>query len=297
LTRILFVLLLHIPLYGTTISGASRYPKFGQEGLQDQTPVLTGNNVTQNTGPDEPLPALHSSQCVDFYLNMLDTILDKKTEADIPAEAIDSQKQILHALSLLRDTMKHEQDYLVRNGSKQILNVEPRNVPVFGKRISLPPEHKSGSQWSFSPVNIPIFPPNLWMYGLTFKGDRTLRIQKVTFIFRDGKKQVWVPARQKNQETGTSFKKDKWLPFMSFSAEETTPKLLREICILGSAQDGIYSAKLDFLFRIPDPGKNENKSLILSLDRLINKTRLGKNTRKAVASLIIKIRKAHIHPS
>lgn len=295
MTRTLFILLLllHIPLYGTAFPGAARHADSDRGCALNQNQAPTGAKLAQNSGLEEPLPALHSSQGVEFYLNELGTILKKNP--DIPEESIGSQEQLIQTLSLLRDAMKRKQDYLVRYGSKHILNVEPRNVPVFGKRISLPPEHKTGNQWSFSPLNIPFFPPNLWIYGLTFKGDRTLRIQKVTFTFRDGKKQAWTPPKQKAQETGTSFRKDKWLPFMSFSTEEATPKQLREICILGSAQDGIHSAKLDFLFRIPDPGKDRDKSLLLSLDRLIKQTQSGKNTRKAVANLIIRIRKSHEH--
>jgi len=142
------------------------------------------------------------------------------------------------------------------------LDVEPKNDPVFGGRVVLPAEKKEHGAWHFQWHKLDILPQHLWMYALTFRGERTLRINKVHLYFRDGSSKLFDMEATTGSSNGQAFRKETWLPFFSFTdTNNPYPRRLKAVHILGSAQDGAFPAKLDFLFRIPDPNPKASLKL------------------------------------
>lgn len=132
------------------------------------------------------------------------------------------------------------------------------NQVAFGFDPHLPRENKVGRRWTFTATTFELLPANMYVFGVKFKSSRTMRVRSVTLHFRDGSKVVHDGWWDVDGGNGQVFGKGKWLPMLdAYSVNQPREaKRLRAIEVVGSAQDRGHTARLEFVFRIPDPGQS-----------------------------------------
>lgn len=137
-------------------------------------------------------------------------------------------------------------------GKTEVLAAKP-NAFESGRPV-LPEEDVRDGRWFFKPIRFELKPRYLFVSAITFKATRTIRLRRVTFLFRDGTKSVHRQWEGEQDGNGRDFPKRIPLPWLPIYPDggEGPAKRLAAVEILGSAQDGDFDAKLDFLFKIPD---------------------------------------------
>lgn len=144
------------------------------------------------------------------------------------------------------------QHWVDRSGSN-LEEFEVDGFSLFGKVPRLPPETKDQGRWSFQPVVFQLTSTNLLVHAIALKATKTIRLQKVTLHFTDGPEHAFLFADDGGPGNGSPFEKRTYLPWMRLNNPQGQPRVrkLKSIEILGSAQDGNFSALLDFKFLAP----------------------------------------------
>ncbi|PIE89650.1 MAG: hypothetical protein CR997_10020 [Acidobacteria bacterium] len=211
---------------------------------------------------------MKQSDAVDFYIKRMEEVVSSHENSGdhqkFPEEAL------LEQLTRLKRAYSRSVHTLIHSREWPHLDVETRNEPVFGGRMTLPAENKQGQFWAFEWQKMPVLPDHLWMYGFSFRGKRTIRVKAVKVFFGNGKSKLFDSWSKADRGNGRVFKADQWLPFFEFSDARGNrcTKRLKAVHILGSAQDADKEAKLDFLFRIPDPKLDKQMPLLQELDKI-----------------------------
>lgn len=158
------------------------------------------------------------------------------------------------ALDRLQRALERDAAIRVNRSGSNSIELEVKNRILFNPPPTLPPENKQDGTWSFETVRFEVESKHLFIFGLTFKAGRTIRIKRVTLYFQDGTRvthDAW--ARMENGN-GKAFPKRIYLPKLTAYGkdEPRRARAIRAITITGSAQDGRFSSDLDFLFEVPD---------------------------------------------
>lgn len=135
------------------------------------------------------------------------------------------------------------------------LSLEAKDNLLFETVPELPPEDKEDDRWSFEPIRFEVVPQGLYIYALTFKAARTIRIKSVTLYFRDGSSIVHDQWSGQENGNGRAFRKREYLPWFTAYKPDSPrqAKALAAVEVLGSAQDAHFSSSLSFFFEVPDP--------------------------------------------
>lgn len=225
---------------------------------------------------DQPSKHLQSD-AVSFYLNRLIRLIDSTERAEMDGSSAFPQAECEATLRQVKASYLSSVQKLIHTREWSYLDVEPKNEYVFGRRVVLPKEKKSNEIWSFKWQVIDVLPTNLWMYGFSFRGKRTIRIKTVKAFFRDGTEKVFDRWSNDERGNGKAFAKEKWVPFFWFNEANGVrqTKRLKAVHILGSAQDGDQSSKVDFLFRIPDPKIDHQFPIVDQIENLLKLVEQG----------------------
>ena len=168
------------------------------------------------------------------------------------AGGLDPLKQ---RLTLLEQSLRRDAANRLDLSGSATLEAAARNELLFNGRPSLPPEDKKGGSWSFGTSRFEVIPDHLYIFAVKLKGSRTIRLKSVTLFFRNGEKIVHDSWKDLQQGNGQDFSKRVFTPYLAVYDDRQTrrARALKSIEILGSAQDGEFSAELEFVFLIPDP--------------------------------------------
>ncbi|CAM2007800.1 hypothetical protein [Acanthopleuribacter pedis] len=156
------------------------------------------------------------------------------------------------------------------SGDESSLDV---NGSVFFKAYPvLPPEIKDGDNWRFETIRFEVVPKNMFIFALTFKASRTIRLKKVTLVFRDGRRMVHDAWADLENGNGRPFRKRLYLPWLDAfeRGEIRVARPLAAVEIEGSAQDAGFEALLDFRVKIPDieaAPHQETRELVVRMRR------------------------------
>lgn len=162
---------------------------------------------------------------------------------------------LIHALDRVEAEVTRDSQFKIDRFTKAVLDVEAHAQDVFGSIPRLPAENKTDDRWTFSPTRFDVVPQSLYVFGIKFKGSRTIRLRSVTLHFRDGTHVVHDIWTDREGGNGQAFRKRKYIPMLeAYGPDEVRQaKALSAVEVLGSAQDRHFTAQLDFVFRIPDP--------------------------------------------
>lgn len=140
----------------------------------------------------------------------------------------------------------------------------------FGQYPVLPPEIKDGEHWRFETIRFDVKPRHMYVFAVSFKASRTIRLKSVTLVFRDGSKIVHQPWEKAGDGNGEAFRKRLYLPWFNvYERNETrVAKPLAAVEILGSAQDAGFEALLDFRVKIPDIEAEPHAEMLAQLARM-----------------------------
>ena len=173
-----------------------------------------------------------------------------------------NQKKPVKDLSILEPTLARLEAAVDRNAHVRVsratlttLRLEGKSALLFRQPPVLPPEVKSGGRWHFSTIRLEAVPRHLFLYSLTFKGDHTIRLRKVTLYFRDGTSMAHDRWWHMESDNGKAFSRRDFLPPLDVgpAGQPRRARVLEAIEIVGSAQDGPSEARLEFLLEVPDP--------------------------------------------
>ncbi len=178
--------------------------------------------------------------------------------------------ELIDDLRHLRATVENNAGARVDPTTRHTFDLDVDNRSIFGMDPHLPKENKTQGRWNFKTVRFDVASPNMFIFGLQFKASRTIRLRSVTLHFHDGASVThngWWDADRGN---GQVFKKRNEIPMLNAwkVGDSRRAKRLKSVEIVGSAQDRGHSAKLEFVFRIPDPGQSPYGPAMDLMDRL-----------------------------
>ncbi len=173
------------------------------------------------------------------------------------------------ALEALQRTLERDASARLNRTGSQAIELEAKSRTLFQPPPTLPPENKRDGNWSFETVRFEAATKNLFIFGLTFKSTRTIRLKSVTLVFQEGTRvthDAWALLENGN---GKAFPKRIYLPQMAaFTRDEPRQaRALKAVEIVGSAQDGGFAADLDFRFEVPDADETPYRKAL----RLVSK--------------------------
>ncbi|CAM2067306.1 hypothetical protein SCOR_18145 [Sulfidibacter corallicola] len=163
-------------------------------------------------------------------------------------------KGLLPLLTEMEAAVRREAESAVPTDADSAKELEAFSAALFGVKPVLPPERKDGENWRFEPVRFEVVPDHLYIFELTFKASRTIRLKKVTLFFHDGGHIEHAPWENMEGGNGKEFRKRIYVPWLKVFTRDEVPRAraLAAVEILGSAQDAGFSSDLEFKVRIPD---------------------------------------------
>ncbi len=161
---------------------------------------------------------------------------------------------LLPALAKLKEAVQGETAFSIPRFSESESVLDVVDSLFFGQYPVLPPEIKDGEHWRFETIRFEVKPRHMYVFAVSFKASRTIRLKSVTLVFRDGTKIEHQPWKKSEDDNGEAFRKRLYLPWLNVydKDEARVAKPLAAVEILGSAQDAGFEALLDFRVKIPD---------------------------------------------
>lgn len=180
------------------------------------------------------------------------------------------QTDLMTPLQDLREAVERNAGARVDVTTRNTFDLEVDNQVVFGLDPHLPKENKRQGRWTFQPVQFDVLLQNMYVFGVQFGANRTIRLKSVRLVFDDGTSILHNGWWDVDNGNGQMFSKRKDIPMLNAWAvgEKRRAKRLRALEIVGSAQDRGHSARLNFKFRIPDPGQSPYGPALDLIDQL-----------------------------
>lgn len=197
--------------------------------------------------------ALLPSREPERALATMTQVLNRVTTAAPLADPDRELTRMNHALHQLERALTDGQLAFVNRKSTATFEREVEGARLFGEQPRLPPENKRQGNWRFEVQTFALQSQHLFVQAVTFKGSRTLRIKRVKLILFDGKHQSFEFPDIQGRGNGTEFDKRIYLDWMEITDDQGNPRVakLKAIEITGSAQDGNFSATIDFKMKVP----------------------------------------------
>ncbi|MCB1043025.1 MAG: hypothetical protein KDC35_08810 [Acidobacteria bacterium] len=177
---------------------------------------------------------------------------------------------LLRLLEDLQHSVAENANVRVDTQTRHTFDLDVDNQVTFGGDPQLPKENKSNGRWSFQPIQFDVIIPNLYVFGVQFQANRTIRIRSVTLHFHDGESVIHNGWWDVDRGNGQVFDKRDAIPMLN-AWQVNKPrraKRLRAIEVVGSAQDRGHAARLSFVFRIPDPAQTPYAPAMELMDRV-----------------------------
>lgn len=177
---------------------------------------------------------------------------------------------LLPALAKLEEAVQGETAFSIPRFSDSESVLDVVDSLFFGQYPVLPPEIKDGERWRFETIRFEVKPRHMYLFAVSFKASRTIRLKSVTLFFRDGTKIVHQPWDKKESDNGEAFRKRLYLPWFNVYGKNETrvAKPLAAVEIQGSAQDAGFEALLDFRVKIPDIEAEPHAETLAQLTRM-----------------------------
>lgn len=223
----------------------------------------------QTTAPDPAAQPANDSVIRAFHdlTDQLNEMVAAYNRGEPPTDLDLLQVGLLNLARSLRAQVASQVDPTAQTN----LILPAKERALFRQAPILPAELKRDGRWFFEPIRFDLVPTNLYVFGIRFQADVTIRIQSVTLYFRDGSSRTEKSGVTTGDGNGQAFDKGRFLPWVRSYAdgEPRRAKRLVAIEILGTAQDGNATANLAFELDIPDPAATPSSPALLVVNQYI----------------------------